>query len=248
LQALASTSPAWQRTTAGRMAKTSGGGYRIPVWFPRAAAVILAVGAGWPVYQHLVPPDPAKLIARAYTEQRPFDLRIPGADHAPVRIQRRGSGSTFQRPAALVAAQTRIARELSATPDSPEWLALRARVEILTSDPDSAIATLNRALEKSPEDPALLADLGVAFSMRAEAADRASDHVLAIEHLTRSLRARPDAPEVVFNRAVVYERMSRSEEAAREWRHYLRLDPSGGWSGEAGKRLAELEQKQKSAP
>jgi hypothetical protein len=45
---------------------------------------------------------------------------------------------------------------------------------------------------------------------------------------------------------VVYERMYLYEDAIREWRHYLELDPSGSWRAEAQRRLADLEQKKKS--
>ena len=87
----------------------------------------------------------------------------------------------------------------------------------------------------------------MAYALRAEASNRDVDYGYAIEYLGRSLKAKPNSPEVIFNRAVVYERMYLYEDAIREWRHYLELDTSGSWRVEAQRRLAELEQKKSPA-
>jgi tetratricopeptide (TPR) repeat protein len=248
LEKLESARPDWQRSMARRMALESGGAPakpRFPPWLLRAAAVLVALGGGWWGYEHWVLSDPARLIAQAYTRQRPFDLRIAGAGHGPVRIER-GAGSAFHRPPSLLEAEARIARELEKDRDSAKWLELRARAEMLGWDAETAIATLQHALDQKPDDPALLADLGMAYALRAETADRNVDYGYAIEYLSRSLKAKPNSPEATFNRAVVYERLYVYEEAIREWRHYLDLDKAGPWRDEAQRRLAELELKKKS--
>jgi tetratricopeptide (TPR) repeat protein len=250
LEALESAKPEWQRDVARRMSEVSRQGriirMKVTSWLAWAAAVIVAAGAGWVAWNQWMAPDPSRLIAKAYTQQRPFELRIPGAEHAAIRQERRAMGS-FQRPPALLEAEARIARELEKSPDSVKWLALRARAEMLGWDTDTAIATLQRALEQKPGDPDLLADLGVAYALRAEAQNRDVDYGYAIDDLSRSLKARPNSPETVFNRAVVYERMYLYEDAGREWRRYLELDPAGAWHAEAQRRLTELEQKKKPA-
>jgi CHAT domain-containing protein len=252
--------PQWQREMAGRMAKACHpAGWRavwgwlrpaplVPLWtrVARAAAmVLLCAGVGWLAYDHWVAIHPAKLLAQAYTQQRPFDFRIPGAEQAPVRLERRELGSSFQRPQALREAEARIGGKLKGNPDSPEWLALRGRAEMLAWDPEAAIVTLTRALDAKPGDPELQADLGMAYALRAEAQGRDVDYGQAIEHLSRALKAKPNYLEAIFNRAVVYERMYLYEEALKEWRRYLELDPRGGWAEEAKRRLAEIEQKKK---
>ena len=247
LESLESARPQWQRAVARRMAgATRSRPIYIRTWLARAAAVLVAAGAGWLAWNQWMVSDPARLIASAYTAQRPFDFRIPGGRQAQVRLTR-GSGSSFQRPAALLEAEARIARELEKDPQSVKWLGLRARAEILGWDSEAAIATLQRALEQSPDDPDLLADLGMAYALRAETRQNGDvDYKDAIEFLGRSLKAKPSSPEAVFNRAVVLERMYMNEDAGREWRRYLEMDKSGAWHEEAQRRLAALEQKKKS--
>lgn len=248
LESLPSSQPEWQRSVARKMAEASAGVARFPVrtWLARAAAVIVAVGAGWMAWVQWMVKDPAQLIAEAYTRQRPFEFRIPGAAHAPVRLERRGVGSSIQRPPALLEAEARIIRELDKDPDNVKWLALRARAEMLAWDAETAIATLLRALERKPDDPDLLADVGMAYALRAEAQNRAVDYSSAIDYLGRSLKAKPNSLEALFNRAFVYERMYLYDDALREWRRYLDLDKAGAWREEAQRHLADIEQKKKS--
>jgi len=102
---------------------------------------------------------------------------------------------------------------------------------------------LQRALERKPADAGLMADLGMAYALRGEAQNRAADYTLALEYLGRALQSRPDFAEAIFNRALVYERMSLWDEAAREWRRYLDLDKAGAWREEALLRLRDLDAK-----
>jgi tetratricopeptide (TPR) repeat protein len=246
LESLESSKPGWQRKLAQRMAQNSQNRVLyMRTWLAKAAAVLVAAGGGWLAWNQWMASDPARLIASAYTLQRPFEYRIPGAGQAEVRVTR-GPGSSFQRPPALLEAEAKIARELEKSPDSVKWLALRGRAEMVAWDSEAAIATLQRALEQRPDDPELMADLGIAFALRAETQSKDVDYSHAIEYLGRSLKAKPDSREAVFNRAVVFERMYLRDEAEREWRRYLELDKSGPWRDEAQRRLAGLEQKKKS--
>jgi tetratricopeptide (TPR) repeat protein len=237
LGALASAQPEWQRQMAFNMAEASGR-RRVIVplrtWLARAAAIILAMGVGWLGWDLGLAPNPARLIATAYTERRPFDLRIPGAGHAAVTVQRGPAGSSLQRPAALLEAEAKIARELERNPQSVKWLDLRARAAMLDADADTAVATLERARQRAPDDAVLLADSGMAYALR-------ENYKAGLEYLGRAIEARPDFAEAVFNRALVYERMSLHEDSAREWRRYLELDKAGPWHEEARQRLQENE-------
>jgi tetratricopeptide (TPR) repeat protein len=247
LASLESSKPDWQRKMAKRMADIS---RERPAhnrrWLPAAAAALLAVGGGWLGWTQWIANDPARLLAKAYTQQRPFEFRIPGAAHA-ARRQERSAVTAFRRPAALFDAEATIAKELEKRPDDVKWLELSARAEMLDRDPEYPISTLQRALERKPDDPGLMADLGMAYALRAAASNRNIDYAYAIDYLGRSLKAKPDDPVALFNRAVVNERMLAYDDAIRDWRRYLELDPSGPWREEAQQRLAELEQKKKSA-
>jgi tetratricopeptide (TPR) repeat protein len=85
----------------------------------------------------------------------------------------------------------------------------------------------------------------MAYALQAKAPNQDRDYAYAMEYLEQSLKARPNAPEPVFNLALVFEQMLQYDNAIREWRHYLELDPAGGWREEAQRHLAELEQKKK---
>jgi tetratricopeptide (TPR) repeat protein len=246
LASLESSRPEWQRRMAKQMADISRDRpAHNRMWLAKAAAAVLAAGGGWLAWTQWVADDPARLIAKAYAQQRPFEYRIPGAAHAPVRQERRAVAA-FQRPATLSEAEGTIATELEKHPDDVKWLELRARAEMLDRDPAAAISSLQRALERKPDDPALTADLGMAYALRAEVSNRDINYGFAIEYLGRSLKSKPDDAVALFNRAVVYEQMLLYDDAIRDWHRYLELDPSGPWRAEAQQRVAGLEQKKKS--
>jgi len=247
---LPSSSEAWQLQAARKIVRASGRGGVISM--PRrsrlawAAAVAVATAASWLAWEQWGASDPARLIADAYSQQRPFDFRIPQAAYSDLRVERGANGSSFQQPPALLEAEAKVARELAREPDSVKWLSLRARAEMLTWDPGTSILTLQRALDRKPGDPDLTADLGMAYALRADAEKRDLDYAYAIEYLGRSLKARPNSPVTVFNRAIVYERLHLNDEAAQDWRHYLELDPAGAWHEDAQRRLNQLDAKKNS--
>ena len=59
-----------------------------------------------------------------------------------------------------------------------------------------------------------------------------ADYALAINLLGRVLQQQPDNKIVLFNRAIILERMFLFNQAVEDWEHYLRLDPSGPWTPE----------------
>jgi tetratricopeptide (TPR) repeat protein len=247
LEALDSSKLGWRYKMARQMAAASSQGRLIPMritpWLARAAAVLVAVGAGWLGWNRWVTDDPARLMAKAYTQQRPFEFRIAGAENAPVRVERGAADSRFKRPQALIEAEAKIARKLENDPANVRWLQLRARAELLARDPDAAIATLERAQAQKPGDPDLWADLGVAYALSAETQNRAADYARAAQILVRSLEAKPDNAVAVFNLALVYQRMNLYADSERQWRRYLELDAAGAWRLEAQTRLAEVQRK-----
>ena len=275
IRALASAQEEWQQSLAQRLSATeSGRGKRgtvlTPValwlrgladwfsWQPRsvfryawtyaAAAILLVVAGVWLVQTRREPsPEPSvdQLIADAYTEQRPFELRIPGAAYGPVRQERGGERSAFAEPAGLLKAKYVIKERLAARPDDEAMLAASGRVELLEGHYDEAIRTFGRLLDAHPDSLPLLTDLATAYFERAESADRAVDYGQSIELLGRVLAKKPDDPLALFNRAIALERMYAYNEAIRDWEHYLRVDASGDWAAEAQRRLSELREKMK---
>lgn len=215
-------------------------------WAVAAAAIVLIVLGGVWSYRRTQPAYAEQLLAQAYSEQRSFELRIPGARPAPLRVERGGADrSNLSRPAALLEAEALIARELAKQPDDPRWLAERGHAELLDWQYEAAIKSFKRALEAQPGSPPLLRDLATAYFQRAEAQDRAIDYGEAIELLGEALAKQPDDPVALYNRAIAAEKMFLYQRAIEDWEHYLRVDPGGPWAGEARQRLDDLKKKLK---
>lgn len=258
LAGLASVQPGWQRDLAeklrGDMPPRQPDGARAPRWggfisWPRpaiaAAALAIVMVAGWLGLRLLRPPSAEQLLAQAYTEHRTLEVRIPGAKYAPMRVERSAGGSNLDKSASLLKAEALIGENLRRNPDDPTWLQARARADLLDGNYESAIRSLQRALETEPDSPSLLTDLASAYFERAESADRAIDYGNAIESLGKALAKSPDDPVALFNRALACERMFLYTQAVDDWEHYLRVDPQGEWTDDARKRLAALKEKLK---
>jgi tetratricopeptide (TPR) repeat protein len=88
----------------------------------------------------------------------------------------------------------------------------------------------------------LAADLGAARLAAATAADRPDQITHALAALEEANALDPALPEPWFTKAIVLERLRVPAQAAAAWRRYLALDASSGWSDEARRRLASVEQ------
>jgi CHAT domain-containing protein/anti-sigma factor RsiW len=209
-----------------------------PRWLAVAAAAVLTAGAGIVGYQWAVPSTPL-LLARAYRESRGSEFRIAGAEWTAMRQQRAGI-SAFSLPEPLLKAQGRLGG-----PDrgDPDVLHLRGEAQMIANDAAEAVRTLERARDLRPDDPRILADLGAAYAMRGDATRQFGDYTAALDLLERSLRLRAGDREALFNRAVVLEKLMLYDQAAAEWKSYLRADPSGGWAQEARLRLAAIQER-----
>jgi CHAT domain-containing protein/outer membrane protein assembly factor BamD (BamD/ComL family) len=261
LNSLSSARPEWQKNMAATL-RDSVGTQRIDrekkggaLWWhallswPRPAVALagiaVAVIAGWLGLRIFRSPSADQLLAQAYAEHRTLEVRIPGAKFAPMRVERAASGSSLDKSPSLLKAEALIGENLRKNPNDPAWLQAKARADLLDGNYESAIKSLQRALETQPDDPTLLTDLGSAYFVRAEAADRPVDYGNAIESISKALAKSPDDPVALYNRAMVCERMFLYTQAVDDWQQYVRVDPSGEWAEDARKHLAALEEKLK---
>lgn len=230
---LRSSTAAWRRDMVKRIGDMSP---RKPKLWPKYAAVaasVLVVAAIG--YRTLSSNGPEELLAEAYTQSRPFDYRLPDKGYA--RVSQRMSGtSTFDKPKALIEAQARISSSLS------DALVARGRAELLNGDPEAAIATLERARSAAPGIETFALDLACAYAARGDAS-RPDDYAMALDLLERLLQTRPDDKAALFNRALVFERLQRFEDAEQAWDRYLKTDSSGSWADEARQRKESASQK-----
>ena len=257
IAALDSAREEWQRNLARRIAGTgnSQADRRRPLsWGPwhftvprlAVAAVILVavIGTGWwIVIQRNQSSVARQLIARAYTEKRTLELRIAGADYAPLRISRGPAVSFTSLPAPLLKAEALITSQLPSHSSDPSWLQAQAQAEVLDGRYDAAVEALHRALELEPRSPALLIDLATAHFQRALENKHKDDFGAAFEYLSQALLIRPDDPVALFNRAIVAEHQFLYQQALDDWQHYLRVDSTSQWAEEARSRAGAIREK-----
>ncbi len=257
LESLPSARPAWRKNMAAALRDSARDDRQTrqpkPSWWsavlawPTPAYAFAGIAAlalvAWIGVRALRPPSAEQLLAQAYTEHRTLEVRIPGAKYAPMQAERGAQRSDFDKPQSLLKAEDLIGENLRKNPNDPAWLQARARAELLDGNYESAIKALQRALESQPDSASLLTDLGSAYYLRAESADRPIDYGNAIESFGKALAKSPDDPIALFNRALACERMFLYTQAVDDWEHYLRVDPQGEWAEEARKRLAALKEK-----
>jgi CHAT domain-containing protein len=219
-------------------------------WAPRlylwtgaglAASLLIAVGlfSWWRAAN-----NPERLLAEAYTHERIFDLRMPGAGFAEVtpRMHLRGA-STGRESAKLLEARSRIERHLEAAPEDAHWLQLEARSDILEEKFDAAIDVLDRLVAAGPVSAGLLLDDASAYFQRGEATGSENDRATALDQLRRADELAPGDPVVLFNEAVAMEDRGEVMNAVETWNRYLRFERDPGWQAEGRRRLEVLEQK-----
>lgn len=210
-------------------------------WWP-AAGLAAAVLVGGVAYQQwtLSAAHTERLLAAAYEERRPMEMRLPGAQWARLRTQMSAGTSRFNDPLGLTEAVSNIKRGMDGRPDDPKWLQLEGRADLLGGRPDDAIAELDRARSLSPGDATILADLGAACYQKAAKADDPEWYSRAFQHLSEGLRLKPNDPTLLFNQALAAERIQTPTVAEEAWEAYLKADSSSGFAGEARAHLDSL--------
>ena len=206
----------------------------VPAGVAAAAGLVFLVPTYFPSTEHL--------LAQAYFERRTSEFRFAGAQHAPIR-QEMGEESAFRQPEPLLKAQAKLAAQLRSNPDAPDTLRLQGEANLISSHASAAIEMLEKARSLRPQDARILADLGAAYALRGETEQQPADYHTSINLLSQSLQLRPGIAEVLFNRALVLEKMELFAQAVAAWEDYLKVDSAGEWAGEARKRLAESKDK-----
>jgi tetratricopeptide (TPR) repeat protein len=241
---LSAATHAWRHRFARKLARTPRRSVRLQWLLCSGGAVVAALLAlaavlGW---RHANSPE--HLLAAAYTEARPFDLRIPGGAFAPVKTPNhvRGEGAGTES-AQLLTAHARIERELKQTPTNIYWLQMEARAQLLEQRFDTAIDTLDRLLASGPVTASLLADDGMAYFLRGAATGSENDRATALDTLHRADVLAPNDPVVLFNEAVVMEDRGQVVSAVDTWNRFLRYERDSAWQAEGRRRLSALEEK-----
>jgi tetratricopeptide (TPR) repeat protein len=245
IASLGSARPDWQARMAMRLAASAK--VRRPIrlqpraWLAAAAALILGVAVFWWSGDTV----PVELLAKAYSDERSFELRIPGAAYAPLRVER---SAAHARSAELAESEALIERRLVSHPADAEWLLAKGRADLLEWNYAEAIQILQGLLDRTPESAAPLradvcVDLATAYFQRGESSNNLVDLSLAADLLGRAIRFDGSRAVAYFNRAIVFEKLLEFDKARDDWERYLQLDSKGGWHDEAEQRLVKLKNK-----
>jgi len=220
-------------------------------WRLLIPATALAVGIGaadifvWP---QLNLARTEALLTRAYTEDRPMELRISGAAYAPVRVTLGVDSPRITRSPDFLDAEAHIGRALAAKPNDPNWLHLQGKADMLESQEDQAITELERARALKPGDAGILLDLSAAYFQKAQKVGDPKRLAEAFEYVSQARNLKPNDPVVLFNYAYTAERIFAFRDAINAWQKYLSIEPAGGYSVEARSRLEDLKKKSPGSP
>lgn len=258
LASLRSKRPEWQKTMARMLQGAPEDLWpekTVPFWqawlsWPRQAFVVVVLAgllvAAWLGLRGFHGSDAERLLAQAYSERRTLEVRIEGANYAAMRTERGNGQSNLDRPRSLLRAEDLIAENLAKHPDDPYWLQAKGRADLLDGNYDSAMESLQKALDVRPNSPSAMIDLASAYYQRGAANEnREADYGTAIDYLGRVLARTPSDPIALFNRALAEEKLRLYDPAMTDWQHYLQIEPSDPWAPEARRHLESVQEKLK---
>jgi CHAT domain-containing protein len=107
-------------------------------------------------------------------------------------------------------------------------------------DINATVKKLEQAILAAPADARLLSDLAAAYFVRAHAKDEPEDLIRALDAVAGAYAVDPSLPKVLFNRALILERLHLRRVAVEAWNAYLKRDDSSEWSEEARRRRDAL--------
>ena len=174
-----------------------------------------------------------------YGQHRPFAYRWPGAPY-------RTEASSPLPPAAHrelseISLRLELLRDKLAS--DVHWLRLRGRVALLNGNHDRAVAQFRRARLLSHQDPAVTAELAVAYALRAEVDKRATDYGIALDYAAQATSGENSPPFALFNLAALAEKIPIPRVALEEWQATLASEKDSGWRGETETRKNQLARK-----
>jgi len=211
-----------------------------------AAICLLAIATAAFVYWGLEERrnDPDRVLARSYTAQRTLAWRFPGAEHAPLQMNRgQQARRTDSNTPSLLRLEARTTEGLTSNPNDPRLLATQGRLALLNWKREEAITLFRRVADLKPQSATALIDLAAAYFERAEATGHDFDYGTAIDLMSKALQIQPGNSVALFNRALASERMYLYGRAAADWEEFLKMEPTGAWAAEAKDHLAEIKKK-----
>src|SRR5436305_3910300 len=178
-------------------------------------------------------------LAATISTTRPVEGRLTGGfRHVPYAQVPQTAASSG--PLSRSAGPRRVESATGET--SGSFLADHGVKALLEGDADTAVACLEAATRREPDQAVHWSDLAAALLERGSARREAHDSVQALAAARRAVALAPDLPEALFNRALALERLALRDDALTAWKEYRERHPGGGWEEEAAARLRALAQ------
>ncbi len=207
---------------------------------PAIAVVVVLAAITFPIYlaRRDTPEKVEKLLAQAFTEQRPMEIRWPGAAWSQYSAQR---GTMVEaKSTSLMRAEIAVEHQTEKALQEIGWIRVAAETQIIAGHPQNAIPDLEQALRSDPSSVPLLLDLAIAYLGQGEQTHNQESYEKSRDLLSSVLQREPADTVALFNRALVYERLNTKDKAAADWKTFLKTEKDVYWLAEAQKKLTDL--------
>jgi tetratricopeptide (TPR) repeat protein len=214
-------------------------------WMQIAAAVVVAVSGAsfWYVSRDPLAP---MIEASSHLSARPTEARLAGFSYVALNRKRGGGESDIDMPS--IRLEQEIGDVLDRRGDNVKTLHAKGIAHLLAastakepndirSERSNAVALLQAAADRAPDNAAYQADLAAALLTVGDKNSRDA----AIDHLKKALTIDPRNPEALFNQALAL-RDTDPKKAIPAFQRYLAVDSSSPWADEARSNLENLQE------
>jgi tetratricopeptide (TPR) repeat protein len=185
-------------------------------------------------------------LAKVVESARPSAGRLSSPfGYAPARSASRGDQTTTVSPA--VRQRTTELRVIASRTRSATTLRGAGIALLVEGSTDAAIDSLESALQEDSARVDIQIDLAAAYVDRFVRLGDRQDAQRSVDHSTAVLQQQPGSLPALFNRAIGFEGLGRTDDAIADWVRYLQLDSSSGWAEEARTHLRKLRPPQTSS-
>jgi len=219
-----------ERQQAGTKTWLSSPGLRI------AASILIIVGVALAVRWVLTGGDSEfdkgmAALQTGYRERRPIEPRISTLSYLPFPLTR-GSAGNDQRTEDFRRAELHLAQAVREKP-TPEAHHALGKAYLAQGKFDEAIREFEQSLSGNQNPAQVYNDLGVAWLEK-------NEFNRSLDSFNKALELDGNLLEALFNRALCYEKQSRTDEAKAAWNEYLKHDSASNWAYEARQHLIRL--------
>jgi len=166
-----------------------------------------------------------------YRDRRPVEPRISTLSYLPFPLTR-GSAVADQRKEDFRRAELHFAQAVREKP-TPEAHHALGKAYLAQGKFDEAIKEFEQSLSGNQNPAQVYNDLGVAWLEK-------NEFNRSLDSFNKALEIDGNLLEALFNRALCYEKQSRTDDAKAAWNEYLKRDSTSNWAYEARQHLNRL--------